>query len=336
MIKAAQNGEGIIEEVGKAFITLFKTGSWGKVGDVLKHLSAEVMVKVVHIIKTLVDGFLDVLETILSEFGSLIDKEISIPVISQLYKAKVGSSLTVLDGLALLVAFPTTVLHKIVYKKAPVDATKTDYKTLIAGQALSSSTYSLDCLTGVAHLFSHTFMQIIDAIGVTLGANYALYRASSTSTVAFVETDGLWDEYGRRIKNVFSVIGLVAGIPFVTLPHMDLRWSSWALAAGKTCTSILLRYIKSETKEKVFAVVEGVFGTASYGLIITVKVLEYKEAKELPDKTWTTFDVIAATATEAGMIAADVARFLPGRLLTRKKSPSSQLLLTCISSFVRY
>ncbi|KAE8376935.1 hypothetical protein BDV26DRAFT_293617 [Aspergillus bertholletiae] len=305
IVKAAQDGDAVITGVGKAFVELFKTGSWAKVEDVLKHLSAEVMVKAVDIIKTLVDGFLDVLTTILEEFKSLLEKKISIPVISQLYEAKVGSPLTVLDGLALLVAFPTTVLHKMIYKKTPVDATKTDYKTLISGQPLSSTTYSLDCLFGTTHLFSQIFMQITDAIGITLGANYY-----SSALISVEDGAGLWDEYGRRIKNVFSVIGVVVGVPFATLPHMDLRWSSWALAAAKAGTSILLRYITSGAKEKIFAVVEGVFGTASFGLIIAVKVLEFKASEDTPGKTWTTFDMIAATATEVGMITGDVARFL--------------------------
>ncbi|EGX87877.1 hypothetical protein CCM_09500 [Cordyceps militaris CM01] len=354
LAKAAKDGEAIMLHLGEALVKLFTAGSWPQVAAILRTLSAATMMSIVDIIQTLIHGFLDVLETVIREFAALIDHEIRIPVISALYKSWTGSTLTVLDGLALLVAFPTTILHKMIYKKAPVDATQVDYKTMIAGQQFNDSAYSLNCLMGVTHMFSQVFMQIVDTVSTVISVSYVDMDGSSSGRIS--ERHGhkgtpselvsigpaggkglpskLWDEYGRPVKNVFSVIGVVFSVPFVKASHMDLRWASWGLGVGKASLTILLRYIEAAMKEKIFAVLECLLGTASFGTILAVKVFEYKENTTAESNMWTTLDVNIAVLSEAGLIVGDIGHFLPPASPSRATAEGISLGLDIASYIV--
>lgn len=328
MAKVAKEWQPLIQTMGNTFLRLFNSKSWGNIEDVLKELTAKILTDFVKSIKDLLDGFLDILSAVVKEFKFLLNKEISIPVISSLYEKIFGSKLTVLDGLTFLIAIPTAILHKIIFNKAPADIKHINYSTIVAGQLGSSDVLPFNRLASTTHVFSGIFVGILNGLDIVTSPVYYDLTPTDPGTQPFgaltehyaqkyemYSLDDIKKEFKgpiRNIKNTFSIISCAACIPIGESKHMDLQWTSFALACAKSGISISMRYLDEGSKtEAIFGVVEGVIGTVNYGVIITIKHYEFGD-KDIKHG-YTIMDVISATCSEVGLITDDVARFIKGR-----------------------
>jgi hypothetical protein len=79
----------------------------------------DVVLFVVGAVNSFIDTVLSLAEQAIVSFLDGLTKKIDIPVISSLYKAIVGSELTLLDALCLCAAVPATIVYDIFYGQAP-------------------------------------------------------------------------------------------------------------------------------------------------------------------------------------------------------------------------
>ncbi|KAJ3545800.1 hypothetical protein NM208_g2329 [Fusarium decemcellulare] len=90
------------------------------VDEILSSLGFDLLEDVIGVVQSIVTGILGSFSDLLLELVDGINKPITIPVLSPLYKKLTrGSDLTVLDAVALVFAIPGTFLYKIVTGKKP-------------------------------------------------------------------------------------------------------------------------------------------------------------------------------------------------------------------------
>ncbi len=89
-------------------------------GEVLAVLTVDVVGGLVVIARQIVDALFSVLDDIIAFVMGALSAPVNIPLISGLYKLIAGGSqLSVLDGFALLLAIPVTLIYKVVAGEAP-------------------------------------------------------------------------------------------------------------------------------------------------------------------------------------------------------------------------
>lgn len=89
-------------------------------GEIVKLLSKTLVETVVEALKTIADGLFAIAETLLALLDDILFGEIHIPLLTPLYELVAGGSkMSLVDGLSLLAAIPTTVFYKVVAGEAP-------------------------------------------------------------------------------------------------------------------------------------------------------------------------------------------------------------------------
>lgn len=100
--------------------------------ELLKKLSLAVVAGA----QTIIDKLLDELAGMVDALHAMLVKEVQIPLLSELFKSKVGKPLSAMNLMALIAAIPTTVLYKAIKGAAPFpdDASVTAFKSTFTAQ----------------------------------------------------------------------------------------------------------------------------------------------------------------------------------------------------------
>jgi len=110
------------QEIETAFQTLMADYQAGTltVGEVVGVVTKTLVETVVEIVQVIVDGLFTVADTLLSTLDSLLFDEIDIPLLTSLYEWLTDNSkMSLVDGLSLLAAIPSTIFYKTVAGEAP-------------------------------------------------------------------------------------------------------------------------------------------------------------------------------------------------------------------------
>ena len=106
---------------------------FGEALKTLYQLLEELILAVVDGTQAIVDKLLDTVTKVIETLQQSLKAELYIPLVSELFKAKIGRPLNGLNLIALVAAIPTTILYKAIYNVAPypdqasVDAFKHDF-----------------------------------------------------------------------------------------------------------------------------------------------------------------------------------------------------------------
>lgn len=87
--------------------------------QVVEKVMGDLIIGILDAIKTVIVGILKFFDDLLTLFQSAINDEVHIPFLTALYEKYVGSKMSILDGVILLFAVPTTIGYKLITKKAP-------------------------------------------------------------------------------------------------------------------------------------------------------------------------------------------------------------------------
>lgn len=111
----------LIERCKDNFANLFKSKDI-TVETILTNLGLDLLEDLLGAVESIATGVLGSFSDLLVELADGINKPISIPVLSPLYKKITrGSNLTILDAVALCIAIPTTIVYKTITGKSPME-----------------------------------------------------------------------------------------------------------------------------------------------------------------------------------------------------------------------
>lgn len=295
------------------------------VQDAMTEMKTTVLVDFVNGIRKVAVGLIKVAKSLMSEFKDLINYKITIPVFSALYKKFIsgGTDLTFLDGLAMILAIPITIITKVITGKAPPDMTTVNYSKIINGEVTDSQQLlDFNHFSSVASLVSSGFDGIIstvsmvtDGVSVAKSAPQSDISIASTAAPKAALAGGVKEIAKKSWKDVFGVIARVAGIPTdPSQPAYELRWVSWVLSCLNTGIAIALRRVTTAASvavEKALAVIEGALASINYAVLVAIKVIEF-QTPNFPgkDNTYTllkimtgTFDLLATLSDDVGHLA---------------------------------
>ncbi|WP_332682505.1 hypothetical protein [Bosea sp. (in: a-proteobacteria)] len=89
-------------------------------GEVVELLTKLLVETVVEALKTIADGLLEIVETLLALLDDILFGEIHIPLLTPLYELVAGGSkMSLVDGFSLLASIPATISYKVAAGKAP-------------------------------------------------------------------------------------------------------------------------------------------------------------------------------------------------------------------------
>lgn len=92
------------------------------IGEAIELIVGDTLLGLLDIAETLALGLIDVAQSLIELLQSLLGASIDIPFLTALYRLVTkGDAMTLLDGLALLAAIPSTIFYKIVTDEAPFD-----------------------------------------------------------------------------------------------------------------------------------------------------------------------------------------------------------------------
>ena len=111
----------LVERCKNSFAHLFKSKNIS-VEAILSTLGLDLLDYLLGVVESIAMGVLGSFNDLLVELADGINTPISIPVLSPLHKKLTrGSSLTILDAIALSVTIPTTIVYKTVTGKSPME-----------------------------------------------------------------------------------------------------------------------------------------------------------------------------------------------------------------------
>ncbi|QSQ24262.1 hypothetical protein JY651_04660 [Pyxidicoccus parkwayensis] len=87
--------------------------------DLITQLSSDVVVGLLDVFKTILVKLIGFGERLVTGAQALINKKVDLPVISALYREYVGSDMSVLDAVCLLLSMPLTTVYKLLKGEAP-------------------------------------------------------------------------------------------------------------------------------------------------------------------------------------------------------------------------
>jgi len=114
----------VFSEMGESFKQVFQGKGSVNVGQLIKKLGQAIFNAILGALRSFAKKLID--SGFLGGIKDIINMPINIPIFSALYKTFIsgGRELTLLSGFALVMAIPTTIIHKIVTKKAPPKITQ--------------------------------------------------------------------------------------------------------------------------------------------------------------------------------------------------------------------
>jgi hypothetical protein len=197
--------------------------------QVLEKMGDDAILGVLEVGRALAVGALDILGDLLQLLQAALTAELDIPLLSALYQQIVGEPMSIIDGLALLMAIPVTVITKMATGQAPfagspVDMSSATYEQLAADFGCPVSAPSAQATTSAPGA-----IPVVAALGNTTGdsgpspaelvyshAGGYVYSASWTISAAISlfaglsGTEALWP---GRVAVGFNVLAVSASLP---------------------------------------------------------------------------------------------------------------------------
>ncbi|KAI4232532.1 MAG: hypothetical protein LQ349_004947, partial [Xanthoria aureola] len=315
-----------VSTIGKAIITLFSDDHRSlSVEQALQKLGVDILLSVIDANRAVIVGLIRLGADIIKDFNDYLNKSINIPIFSALWKTCIsgGTDLSFLDGLALLLAIPVTIISKLVAGKTPADMTSLDYNGLVTGTVkdptqllqvngfMSLSSLIVNGLSGGLQVFDDAASSVspmVKRVAVqqphqdTLHGQlqkfqtpHALHNAVKAQMLAASGYNILTDW-----KLALGEMAKIIAIPTNTsLPGYPIRWISWLLGCVATLISAAIRSVTVEgvapsLKEQALAATGGTIALVNFALICTINGLEFTNDYSGRDLTFTSFQVMSS------------------------------------------
>ena len=164
----------MLHDVGRSIFDMFNPTSSTSPKEVLSELGTDLLLDVLDGIKEIANGLAQIGSSLLNDFKSALNYKITIPVFSFLYKEFLsgGSDLTVLDGLALILAIPVTIATKLIKSEAPPDMTTINYSDLFDGAVSKDVTMQFNEFANVTTLCCRPIISVIEAVESVFGLQF--------------------------------------------------------------------------------------------------------------------------------------------------------------------
>ncbi|KAL8689150.1 MAG: hypothetical protein Q9218_005112 [Villophora microphyllina] len=315
-----------VTTVGKDIITLFSNNNKSlSVSEALQKLGVDVLLGIIDAIRAVIVGLIRLGADIIKDFRDYITKTINIPIFSALWKTYIsGSELTFLDGLALLLAIPVTIISKLLTNKTPADMTGLNYDGLVKGTVtdptqllqtngfMSLSSIIVNGLGGALQVFDDaaSSVSMVKRIVIPqqqshpLAVHNHLSKFTSPHPLSRAIKPQLLAANGYNVltdwKLALGVIAKIIAIPTNTsLPGYPIRWISWLLSCAATLISAAIRSVTVEgvppsTKEQALAATGGTIALVNFALICTINGMEFTDDYPSRDPTFTSFQVMSS------------------------------------------
>lgn len=236
-----------IQLIGHAFKDLNPLSSSASLADVMKKIAVDLIKKFIQALRTAATRFLLILKTVVKDFKDVITATIDIPIFSWLYKKFLsgGSDLSLLDGLALVVAIPATILCKIITGSAPPDMTGIDYDKLINGGLSDKESIQFSHFGGINTIFAEVFVGIVDAIEAFIPFSAQTAESQQLPASDFAMQAAIGTKTKMYVKDAFAIMGRATGIPLdKNLLGYDVLWASWTVACVNIAIGAALRRVE--------------------------------------------------------------------------------------------
>jgi hypothetical protein len=193
-------------------------------------LALEATAEIVDVARVVIGKLLKFGGRLVGMFEALINKEIRLPFVSALYEKVVGSKMTVLSALALLLAVPVTTAYKLLTGEAPfpfVEVAPMAFAAdTAAGDGLSTDpkydnaptkprTYGIEAMIGAAGWTA--LLAVVGAAG--LAAHKVLAKLASLIQALCERLSQIWERIfpdamslGTLVSRVTSVLYLLAKV----------------------------------------------------------------------------------------------------------------------------
>jgi hypothetical protein len=310
------------KDVGNALFAIFDSNDSISPEQALAKLGNDPLLDFLNGIKKLASGFVKLGASLVRDIKAALNYKITIPVFSWLYKTffSGGSDLTVLDGLALILAIPTTIVYKLIKDTTPPDMTTLNYLNLLNTNQSQDTVLAFNTFCNATVLCCRPIMAAIEVVQGIFGfsSRYEVGKAKQLRRLPrqypiSKQPKAAADLAKKYWQDVFAIVITAATIPLDTeLPAYDLRWGSWAVCALNRGTSMAIRRVNSATSKlisKGLGVKKIILGAVNYGLVIAIKVEEFQndfpgkvEAFVVLDCSAATFDLVGSTCEGAAVI----------------------------------
>ncbi|RHZ58239.1 uncharacterized protein CDV56_106022 [Aspergillus thermomutatus] len=302
------------KEAGLALFHLFSPADSITPRQALSQLGSDMLLKLLDGIKRIAKGLVSVGSTLIRDIKSAFNYKINIPIFSWLYKHVLsGNDLTVLDGFALVVAIPVTVLTKIVTGERPADMTTLNYGDLMAGTADATQMMQFSQFASSSSLCCRPFLAALELVETVFGAQHARFQACHIKQYGRVQPLASGGDLVTKYwKDVFAVIVTVATIPFNPAETAyDLRWGSWAVCTVNRGVDMAIRRVTAAgPTKKALGMATIMLGSVNYGLVIAARIEEFQapgnqEALVVLDCVSGTFDLVDTVCHGAAQLDVD-------------------------------
>lgn len=338
-----------ILEMAKTIINLFKKGKSLSLKGAWKVLGTMLLLDLIEDIRTIGVGLITVFTDIVRVAKSTINQPVNIPVFSALFHKMTDTDLSVISGLALILAIPITLLLKLVTEKDPPDMTDVTFSGLLAGT--TSKQQALDFnffggLTGsVANGLAGTLAALPSASMLTdnrsssrpkvtkRGRGKRSFPVKATNKITPIPRYNLPHPKARLAQclagepdldidwgSLFGLVSSTAMIPVnmdTTIPGYGLRWGSWFVSAFGALFGVGVGPSVA-IWGKVWSVVGIALGITNFSLCVTYRVDEIKASKdEFPakDDLYSVEMIVAAVLDLVSTLCGKAANFDPGMLI---------------------
>lgn len=344
-----------VTTIGQDLVLLFSRQQ-NSIGtkQVLQKLGVDILLGIIDAIRSVIVGLVKMGAQILSDFKGYINLNINIPIFSALYKQFIsgGTNLTLLDGLAFIIAIPVTILTKLVTDRSPIDLTSVNYNDLVNGKITDPARLSnINGFMSAMALTSnglHGLSQALDMLpfGASTSKESPTVNHSGEKSrieqqsAKFRNTHPLkilleqqsnfsgHDAEGKKVTQILTdwrlllgVVAKAATIPTDSdLPGYPIRWISWLLGCSSTFINAAIRSIEAggataAARKKALGATDGVIALINYALICTINGLEFK-TDNFPgkDNAFTTFQVLGSTFDVISSEGSAVANIASGKM----------------------
>lgn len=338
-----------ILDMAKTITNLFKKGKSITLADAWKVLGTKFLLALIEDIRTIVVGLITVFADIVRVTKSTINQAVNIPVFSALFRKITKSDLSVISGLALIMAIPITILLKLITKKDPPDMTAVTYSTLLAGTTTKPQALDFNFfggLTGsVANGLAGTLAALPSASMLAAGRSSSRGRVfkkgkwrrsfpvKSTKKITLKHGCNLPHPKARLLQCLGaepdlvidwgSLIGLLYSTAMIpvnmdkTIPGYGLRWGSWFISAFGSLFGLGVGP-RVGIWGKLWSVIAIAMGITNFSLCLTYRVEEIEASEEdfpAKDDLYSVEMIVASVLDLVSTISSNAANFDPGMLI---------------------
>lgn len=341
--------------IGQDLVHLFSSqGKSISTKQVLQKLGVDILLGIIDAIRSVVVGLVKMGAQILSDFKGYLNLKINIPIFSALYKKFIsgGSDLSLLDGLALIIAIPVTVLTKMATGRTTADLTSVNYNDLVNGRVTDptklkdiNSVMSPVALTsnGLGGIMNVLTIFSFDASSSEIPRSKDRFRETSLvdqqiakfrrphplkTLLERQQTSASQDISGRGAIPIatdwqlaLGVVSKIVSIPLDNkLPGYPIRWISWLVGCASPFIGAAIRSIEasgatSSARKKALAATDGVLAMLNFALVCTINGLELKTTN-FPgrDTAMTTLQIVDSTFDVISSEASAVSDIATGKI----------------------